>query len=226
VTGNFFIDSPYYDHSIEPYPFDIDKAKALLAEAGWRDTDGDSTREAHDIPGFFDGTPFHINYATTTSAAREVVSAAIVEDLAACGIQVDVEQLDAEAFYAEGGGTPVYGRHFDLLQFAWLTDVVPPCDLYLSTEISSDANQWSGQNFSGYTDPAYDAACGQALSVLPGEPDFAAAHGLAQQHFSEALPALPLYYKVWAFATRPDLEGFIPDAIAVETWNIEAFALE
>ena len=41
VTGPFYIDSSSYDQSIKPWPFDVDKAKALLAEAGWKDTGGD-----------------------------------------------------------------------------------------------------------------------------------------------------------------------------------------
>jgi ABC-type transport system substrate-binding protein len=32
--------SQYYDHDLEPYEFDLDKAKALLNAAGWSDADG------------------------------------------------------------------------------------------------------------------------------------------------------------------------------------------
>lgn len=220
-------DHPLYaTGAITRYTYNPAQGQALLDAAGWRDADGDGVREAHNVPGLFDGTPFRVVYTTSQAESRQVISAAIAEDLAACGIQVDVEVLDSGTLFAEGGGTPVFGRHFDLVQLAWLTDVIPPCDLYLSTEVSSEDNQWNGQNFSGYADPAYDAVCVRALNTLPGEPGFEAAHIAAQQRFSAALPELPLFRYVRYLATRPDLEGFIPDAIAVETWHIEAFALK
>lgn len=205
--------------------YDPAQGQAWLEEAGWRDTDGDGIREAHGVAGLVDGTPFHIRYSTTTASIRQTVSAAIAANLAVCGIQADVEALEAQALFTEGAGTPVFGRQFDVVQFAWLTDVIPPCGLFLSTETSSVENQWNGQNIAGFADPVYDAACLRALAALPGEPEYITAHTEALARFAEMLPILPLFRTTRSFATRPDLDGFIPDAIAVETWNIEAFTL-
>ncbi|HOU13705.1 MAG TPA: peptide ABC transporter substrate-binding protein [Anaerolineae bacterium] len=216
---------PLYASNVIRYPYDPAQGQALLEEIGWRDVDGDGIREAHGIPGLFDGTPFHIRYSTTTAETRTQTSALIVADLAACGIQADVEQLDAATFFKDGAGTPLYGRQFDLAEFSWMVDVTPPCDLYLSTQISSANNQWNGQNFGGYHNPVYDAVCQQALAALPGEPEYLTAYSEAQHLFSADLPALPLFFRPRIYAARADLRGFIPDAIAVETWNIEAFAL-
>ena len=41
VTGPFPFHSPGYDHSVAPLGLDLDRARALLAEAGWYDRDGD-----------------------------------------------------------------------------------------------------------------------------------------------------------------------------------------
>lgn len=216
----------YAADAVVQHPYDPAQGQALLEEIGWRDLDGDGIREAHGIPGFFDGTPFHIHYSTTTADMRTQTSALIAADLAACGIQADVEQLDPATFFQDGAGTPLYGRQFDLAEFAWLTNVQPPCGLYLSTETSSADNQWSGQNFGGYANATYDALCNQALAALPGEPAYLPAHSEAQRLFSADLPALPLFFRSRLYAARADLTGFSVDAITVETWNIEGFALD
>jgi peptide/nickel transport system substrate-binding protein len=215
----------YAADAIIRHPYDPPEGQALLEDVGWRDLDGDGIREAHGIPGFFDGAQFRIHYSTTTADMHAQIGALVAADMAACGIQAEVEQLEPATFFKDGAGMPLYGRHFDLAEFSWLTDVQPPCGLYLSTQISSETNQWSGQNFGGYNNPIYDALCEQALAALPGEPAYVTAHGEAQRLFSADLPALPLFFRPSVYIARTDLLGFAPDAIAVETWNIEDWGI-
>jgi peptide/nickel transport system substrate-binding protein len=105
--------------------------------------------------------------------------------------------------------------------------VRPPCDLYLSSQIPGEENNWTGQNNPGFSDAEYDAACQAALHSLPGTPVYEKLHKQAQSIFAEQLPVVPLYPRLKLAATRPDMHGFIMDPTAdSEFWNIEAFDYE
>ena len=56
-------------------------------------------------------------------------------DLKQCGLQVESTPQPAEVYLAAGPEGLVFGRQFDLAQFAWMTAVEPPCSLYLTNEI-------------------------------------------------------------------------------------------
>ncbi len=45
VTGPFLPKSPANNPELKPIPYDLDKARELLEQAGWRDTDGDGVRD-------------------------------------------------------------------------------------------------------------------------------------------------------------------------------------
>jgi peptide/nickel transport system substrate-binding protein len=45
ITGPFFPFSPSYDASLKPYPFNLDRARALLQEEGWYEQSGDGVIE-------------------------------------------------------------------------------------------------------------------------------------------------------------------------------------
>jgi peptide/nickel transport system substrate-binding protein len=218
---------PLYNPDVRTYSFNVSAASVLLDQAGWRDEDNDpaTPRQAWGVQNVPNGTPLELSTITTSAAQRVQVSAILADSLAQCGIKVNVKYLDQTALYAAGPDGPLFGRNFDLAEFAMgSTGVEPPCEWFSSSEVPNEANHWVGTNVSGYSNPAFDAACQAAQQSLTDEPAHAASYRQAQSIFAEDLPVIPLYWRVKVAAARPEVCHFSLDPTAASAlWNIEAF---
>lgn len=220
-------EDPLYNTSATTYSFDVAAANALLEKIGWRDIDNNPStpRQAFGIQNVPNATPLELNYITTGAAQRTQVSTIVADSLAQCGIQVNVEYLDQKALYAAGPGGLLFGRNFELAEFAMgSTGVEPPCDWFSSTEIPNAANYWVGTNISGYSSPAFDAACQTVQQSLTDETAYADAYHLAQSIFTQDLPVIPLYWRIKIAVARQGFCNFALDPTASSSlWNIEMF---
>jgi peptide/nickel transport system substrate-binding protein len=222
---------PLFNANVTAYAFDVAAASALLDEAGWLDEDGDATTPrtyAGDNPNIPAGTPLSFNYITTNATQRIQATQVLAQTMLECGIEAKLEYFPAGEYFADGPDGPLFGRRFDLGQFAWLTGVAPPCDLWITDQIPGAPEDgfagWGGSNASGFSNPEYDAACKAALSALPGQPAYEENHLLAQEIFADQLPVAPLYLRLKLAATRIDMCNFIMDPTNnSEMWNVEAF---
>lgn len=222
---------PLFNSTVTSYAFDVAGASALLDEVGWLDEDGDPATPrtyAGDNPNIPAGTPLSINYITTNATQRVQATQVLAQTMAECGIEAKLEYFPAGEYFADGPDGVLFGRRFDIGQFAWLTGVAPPCELWKTDQIPGDPengfNGWGGQNASGFSNAEYDAACNAAISSLPGQPAYDENHLLAQQIFADQLPVAPLYLRLKLAATRVDMCNFIMDPTNnSEMWNIEAF---
>lgn len=87
---------PYCDVSLTPYEYDVEKAKNILEQAGWVDTDGDGVREKDGVALSCD--IFHYR----PERNMEDLVLATAADLEKIGMKVeDVRRQDFMAWYAE-----------------------------------------------------------------------------------------------------------------------------
>jgi peptide/nickel transport system substrate-binding protein len=224
---------PLFNPDVTHYEFDIDKGIALLEEVGWVDDDDDPStpRIAQGVEGVPDGTALEFSYWTTTAPQRQEATQLLQSTLAACGISINLEYWNPTEFFANGPDGPVFGRHFDMCQFAFLSGVEPPCWYYTSQQITGPIEEgfcgWGCTGNTGWSDAEYDLVCKKALESLPGTPEYEQFHKEAQILFAEYLPVIPLYLRLKLAATRPDMKGFIMDPTeSSEFWNIEEFDIE
>jgi peptide/nickel transport system substrate-binding protein len=237
---------PLYNPTTAHYEFNVEAGVALLEEVGWVDNDSNpsTSRVAQGVKGVTNGTSLTITYETTDSPVRQQVAAILKQSLAECGIQANVTLYPASEWFTDGPDGKLFGRRFDLGEFAWLTSAEPPCDLFTSNNVPGPNGStwisvmdptagpqpflvsWGGQNPTGFFFPAYDSACNKALSSIPGEAQYESSHKEAQRIFAEQLPIIPLYLSMKFAASRPELSGFIMDPTASsEFWNVEAFGI-
>lgn len=221
---------PLFNPDVPHYEFNVAKGVALLQEVGWIDHDGDPStpRVAQGVAGVHNGTPLSLNYWTTSATQRQKATQVLQASAAQCGIELKPFFWNASELFSDGPDGPLFGRRFDIGQFAWLTGVEPPCDLYTSDAVTGPTEQgycgWNCSNNTGWSNQEFDAACKAAMQSLPGTPEYELYHLEAQRIFAEELPVIPLYSRLKLAATRPDMKNFIMDPTAdSEMWNIEEF---
>jgi peptide/nickel transport system substrate-binding protein len=228
VVPNTYIspEHPLYNSTVAPYPYDPAQANQILEQVGWRDLDNDPStpREAQGVLNVPPLTPLELNYYTSSATQRRQVSEILAQSLSQCGIGVNVVYLSYVDLYAEGGANgPLFGRSFDLAQFAMGTpSLEPPCSWYTTAQIPTADNNWVGANVTGYKNTEFDAACAWAQEQTPDDEVYRDAYHLTQSIFSADLPAIPLYARLKVAAARPDMCNFDLDPTANPLWNIEA----
>lgn len=221
-------DHPLFNPDIKRYPFDPGAAAAALDSIGWRDDDGNpaTPRRAQAVSGVPDGTLFEFTFSTVDEPQQQQIAEIVRDSLAQCGMNVRIQPLPADQLFGAGPEAVIFGRNFSLTQFGWMGAWQPPCFLYTTQEIPGPYPQypkgWGGANASGFSNPDFDRTCQRAMSTLPEQPEYQAAHFLAQSIFADFLPALPLYSHVRRVAARPGLCGINLDPSADSAlWNLE-----
>lgn len=228
VVPNTYIspEHPLYDTTVAPYPYDPAQGNRILEQAGWRDVDDDPStpRQAQGVLNVPPQTPLVLNYYTSSATQRRQVSEILAQSLAQCGIGVNLNYLSYIDLYAEGGANgPLFGRSFDLAQYAMgTTSLEPPCTWFTTGQIPTEENNWVGANVSGYKNTEFDAACTRAQQQIPADEAYREAYYQTQSIFTSDLPAIPLYLRLKVAAARPDMCDFDLDPTANTLWNIEA----
>ena len=118
ATGPFKPGTWAYNPNVKQYPHNPAKARELLAEAGWRDTDGDGLLDK-------DGQPFSFEIITNQGNDVRAKCAEIIQRrLANIGIQVKIRVIEWAAFINEF----INKKRFDATILGWTITLDP--DLY------------------------------------------------------------------------------------------------
>jgi len=151
VTGPFYVLGKQYDSSIKPWPYDPERARQLLDEAGWRDTDGDGMRDKK-------GAPFRFKFMIVSGyLIGEQIAKLLKDEMAKAGIDLIPDPYEWSVFEER-----LNTRSFDATMLAWggtvLTD---PYQIWHSSQIKG-----RGSNRVGFDHPEADAIIEEARRTL------------------------------------------------------------
>ncbi|HLD29586.1 MAG TPA: peptide-binding protein, partial [bacterium] len=136
ATGPFHPSSWAYNNEVEDYEYDPGKARALLEEAGWSDSDGDGILDR-------DGKKFSFTILTNQgNKMRELCAAIIQENLRNAGIEVRIRIIEWASFIHHF----INPRKFEAVVLGWNTSLDPD-----QFPIWHSSQQGENQyNFAGY----------------------------------------------------------------------------
>jgi len=144
--------TPWVNQKLHPRAYDVTKAKALLAAAGWRDSDGDGVLDK-------DGARLSFTIITNNGNKQRADSATIIQQrLKQVGIDVKVRLIEWSAFIENF----INKRDFDAVILGW--SLTPEPDQYNIWHSSqTGARQF---NFLSYSNAKVDEALVKATQTF------------------------------------------------------------
>jgi peptide/nickel transport system substrate-binding protein len=177
------------DPTLEPYPHDPAKARALLAEAGY--------------PNGFD-----VDYVVMADDEAERVAASLQSDLAAVGVRVHIVQL-SYATYATAIASS-HGPAFS--KIGWVADFPDPTTFLDAKFHSRSISDENSSNDSFYANPELDAL----LDAARVEPDLTRRDELyrrAERILYDDAPWIWDYHQMMTEVVQPYVAGYAPHPV-------------
>jgi peptide/nickel transport system substrate-binding protein len=214
-----------YTDNYTKYPFDLDKAKALLKEAGWDCASLPCTKKVTEN-GQEVTKKLEFTLMTTDRADRQALAQVIQQQWKQLNVGVNLQYLYGRGlFAAASAGGPLYGRTFDAAIYTWIGGDDPQYkNLYGCSSIPSEKNGYVGQNNPGFCVKEADDALTQsetsadvALSRDKRKPFIETFFKL----WTDNVPVLPLFAATEPFVYRAGFKNFKvgPTQYSKAGWN-------
>jgi len=181
-----------YSPAVEQAAYDPEQARALLAEAGWADSDGDGTRDK-------EGKALAVEIVCLNTPQDVRVAEAIAAQWQEVGVRATVAPLSA----GELANDYLRPRAFQAVLYHWL-DVTPDPDMYPFWHSTQATDP--GQNFAQFRNRDADEIMEQARQT----PDTVLRQELyarLQEILRDEAPAIFLYQPVYTMGVRDTVQG-------------------
>ena len=168
--------------ALKPLPFDAERARTLMREAGWADG-------------------FQIGLAGSNDRYPNdaQVAQAIGQMLARIGVKVDVQTMPASQLFSRGSKL-----EFSAILSGWVGNGEPSSTLVSLMATFDPAKGMGASNRGRWSNAEYDMALQTALRTMD-EPKRLALYGRAAEIAIAEMGMIPVYFTINTWATRKDL---------------------
>ena len=190
-----------YADDVPKYAYDPKLAAKLLDEAGWNQIRQGVRHNAK-------GERLALELMTTAgNRTRELVEQVLQSQWKTIGIDVRIKNEAPRVFF---GQTVTQRKFTGLAMFAWISapESVPRTTLH-SDHIPTEANNFSGQNYTGFRNAEMDKLVEDISVELDRTKRKALWHRL-QEIYATELPVIPLYFRAEPYILPKWLVGLEP----------------
>lgn len=151
---------PYGNPALTPYPYNLERARALLDDTGWVDSNGNGTRDKN-------GVELVLRFVTDEGDLHQDVQAVVQQMWAQVGIGSKLVTYPSEIFWSSyGNGGPLATGEYDIAQYVDSTNFPDweASDYWQCNQIPS-SEQPEGSNWQHYCNPQLDALFTQQITA-------------------------------------------------------------
>ncbi|HOK35481.1 MAG TPA: ABC transporter substrate-binding protein [Candidatus Pacearchaeota archaeon] len=217
------VDGPFFEENrigedFKKYEFNLEEAKKVLDDAGWKDTNNDGIREKTLKEGE-SPISLELNLFTINQPQLQKTAEIIQKNWQEIGVKLNINALEGEKLYQNN----IIERNYDILLFAQgLYMIADPSSFWHSTQ-----KEYPGLNLSLYQQDEVD----ELLEASIKETDFTKRNEILKkfgQKLTEDIPAIFLYSPNYLYAVNKKVKGiqtqFIVNSskrfIDIENWYI------
>ncbi|MDR1322167.1 MAG: ABC transporter substrate-binding protein [Gracilibacteraceae bacterium] len=184
----------FYSDEVKSFPYDPEQGKAILAEAGWTDTDGDGVLDK-------DGQKLTVRLSTYTQDDLKMQYVEYMQNLfAQGGVDARVVTNEWPTFIAD-----VQAGNYDIAVFGMLNLFDP--DKYMYSYLRSTA----GSNWGGFSSTEFDALVEEARTVS-GEAERRDLYVQAAAINNAEVMHNVLVYQGYVAMYNNKIQGYVPHA--------------